>query len=182
MTCAFVLAFPRLQEVKSQARERDASNKELARWLVDESQQQVCCGFENDTRMRIHMHCRRVNLTAPNLLVPFMWIDLCICFCPCACLTALQQRTARTAVAALEARIDAMIREHSATLGELERERMQTEETHAQAAIEWQRTRDSDRAKLTAKLEVCLSWQGSEQCKDDHCNASFHSSCFLFEY
>ncbi len=85
-------------------------------------------------------------------------------------------------MAALEARIDAMIREHSATLGELERERMQTEETHAQAAIEWQRTRDSDRAKLTAKLEVYLSWQGSEQCKDDHCNASFHSSCFLFEY
>jgi hypothetical protein len=37
-----VLAFPCLQEVKSQARERDASNKELARWLVDESQQQVC--------------------------------------------------------------------------------------------------------------------------------------------
>jgi hypothetical protein len=41
-----VLAFPRLQEVKSQARERDASNKELARWLVDESQQQVCVEFD----------------------------------------------------------------------------------------------------------------------------------------
>ena len=70
--------------------------------------------------------------------------------------TLLQQRNARTAVAALEARIDAMIREHGATLGELERERMQTEETHAQAAIDWQRARESDRAKLTAKLEVCF--------------------------
>jgi hypothetical protein len=70
--------FPRLQEVKSQARERDASNKELARWLVDESQQQVCCDFENDTRMRIRLDYRRVNLTVPNLLPPFMWICLCV--------------------------------------------------------------------------------------------------------
>ena len=171
------------QEVKAQARERDASNKELARWLVEESQQQVCCGFRaRCSCARIHLHCRRVNLTAPNLLVPFMGIGQCICFCPCVRVTALQQRTARTAVAALEARIDAMIREHSATLGELERERMQTEETHAQAAIQWQRTRDSDRAKLTAKLEVCLSRPRSELRGDDYCHASLHTSCFIYEY